>query len=364
MNQNSKIIANGILRALGILLGIALVLVFLYKIQSVIVYIAIAAVISLVGRPIVLFLRRKLKFNNTVAVVVTMLVFIGLLAGLIGMFIPLITDQGKNLALLDFDQLERNIDNLYQQIVNYFEFNNIDVEQSIKDSNILSKLDFSLIPNFFNSLVSGLGSFSIGLFSVLFISFFFLKDSKLFEDGIMIFVPEGKEMRSKRSWNKIKDLLSRYFVGLIFQILILFIIYTIVLLIFGIDNAVVIAFLCALLNLVPYVGPLVSGFLMLVLSMSSNLGENFSDVILPKTTYVMIGFIIAQLVDNFFSQPIIFSKSVKSHPLEIFLIIIIAGILFGIVGMIVAVPAYTAIKVILKEFLSGHKIVNKLTKDL
>ena len=165
MNQNSKIIANGILRALGILLGIALVLVFLYKIQSVIVYIAIAAVISLVGRPIVLFLRRKLKFNNTIAVVVTMLVFIGLLAGLIGMFIPLITDQGKNLALLDFDQLERNIDNLYQQIVNYFEFNNIDVEQSIKDSNILSKLDFSLIPNFFNSLVSGLGSFSIGLFS-------------------------------------------------------------------------------------------------------------------------------------------------------------------------------------------------------
>lgn len=364
MNQNSKIIANGILRALGILLGIALVLIFLYKIQSVIVYIAIAAVISLVGRPIVLFLRRKLKFNNTIAVVVTMLVFIGLLAGLIGMFIPLITDQGKNLALLDFDQLERNIDNLYQQIVNYFEFNNIDVEQSIKDSNILSKLDFSLIPNFFNSLVSGLGSFSIGLFSVLFISFFFLKDSKLFEDGIMTFVPKGNEMRSKRSWNKIKDLLSRYFVGLIFQILILFVIYTIVLLFFGIDNAVVIAFLCALLNLVPYVGPLVSGFLMLVLSMSSNLGENFSDVILPKTTYVMIGFIIAQLVDNFFSQPIIFSKSVKSHPLEIFLVIIIAGILFGIVGMIVAIPAYTAIKVILKEFLSEYKIVNKLTKDL
>jgi predicted PurR-regulated permease PerM len=209
-----------------------------------------------------------------------------------------------------------------------------------------------------------LGSFSIGLFSVLFISFFFLKDSKLFEEGIMTFVPEGNETRSRNSWIKIKDLLSRYFVGLIFQILILFVIYTIVLLIFGIDNAVVIAFLCALLNLVPYVGPLVSGFLMLILSMSSNLGESFSDVILPKTTFVMIGFIIAQLVDNFFSQPFIFSKSVKSHPLEIFLIIVIAGILFGIVGMIVAVPAYTAIKVVLKEFLSGHKIVNKLTKGL
>ncbi|APY07307.1 AI-2E family transporter [Winogradskyella sp. J14-2] len=364
MNQNSKIIANGILRALGILLGIALVLFFLYKIQSVIVYIAIAAVISLVGRPIVLFLRRKLKFKNTFAVVATMLLFIGLLGGLIGMFIPLITDQGKNLALLDFDQLEKNLNNLYQQIVTYFEFNNIDVQESIKESNILSKLDFSLIPNFFNSLVSGLGSFSVGLFSVLFISFFFLKDSKLLEDGMMIFIPEGNEKRSLRSWTKIKDLLSRYFVGLIFQIIILFVIYTVVLLVFNIENAVVIAFLCALLNLVPYVGPLVGGFLMLILSMSSNLGESFSEVILPKTMYVMIGFIVAQLVDNFFSQPFIFSKSVKSHPLEIFLIIIIAGILFGIIGMIVAVPAYTAIKVILKEFLSGHKFVEKLTKGL
>ncbi|WP_299367014.1 AI-2E family transporter [Winogradskyella sp.] len=362
--MNSKIIANGILRALGILAAIALVLFFLYKIQSVIIYIAVAAVISLIGRPIILFLRRKLKFNNTVAVVVTMVLLVGVLLGLIGMFIPLIADQGKNLALLDFQQLETNIDNLYQQIIAYFEFSNIDVEQSIKDSNLLSKLDFSLIPNFFNGLVSGLGSFSIGLFSVLFISFFFLKDSQLFENGIMMFVPKGNEARSKRSWNKIKDLLSRYFVGLIFQILILFVIYTVVLLIFGIDNALVIAFLCALLNLVPYIGPLVSGFLMLLLSMSSNLGESFSEVILPKTTYVMIGFVFAQLVDNFFSQPFIFSKSVKSHPLEIFLVIIIAGILFGIVGMIVAVPAYTAIKVILKEFLSEYKIVSKLTKGL
>ena len=98
--------------------------------------------------------------------------------------------------------------------------------------------------------------------------------------------------------------------------------------------------------------------------MSSNLGQNFSDVILPKTVYVMIGFMVAQLVDNFFSQPFIFSKSVKSHPLEIFLVIIIAGILFGVVGMIVAIPAYTAIKVVLKEFLSDYKLVNKLTKNL
>ncbi len=362
--MNSKTISNGILRAIAIILGIAIVLFFLYKVQSVIVYIAIAAVISLIGRPVVLFLRRKLKFRNTLAVITTMFIFIGLLIGLLGMFVPLIADQGEKLALLNITELENNIQRLYTQIINYFEFQNIDVGQSIKESNLLAKLDLSVIPNFLNSFISGLGSFSIGLFSVLFILFFFLKDNKLFEDGIMMFIPKGKEHRSKASFTTIKDLLSRYFVGLVFQILILFVIYTIVLLIFNIDNAIVIAFLCALLNLVPYVGPLVSGVLMLLLSMSSNLGESFSAVILPKTTYVMIGFVIAQLVDNFFSQPIIFSKSVKSHPLEIFLIIIISGILFGIVGMIVAVPTYTAIKVILKEFLSDYKFVKKLTEGL
>ena len=362
--MNSKLIANGILRAVGILLIAFILLYFLYKIQSVIVYISIAAVVSLIGRPIVLFLRRKLKFKNTIAVITTMVLLIGLLIGLIGLFIPLLVEQGHNLSLLNIEQLQINVENLYTEIVSYFDINKIDVEQSLKDSNLLSKIDFAMIPNFLNALVSGFGSFSIGLFSVIFISFFFLKDSKLFEDGVMTFVPDAKESRLKNSFNTIKDLLSRYFVGLIFQILILFIIYTIVLLIFGIDNAIVIAFLCALLNLIPYVGPLVSGFLMIVLTMSSNLGESFSEVILPKTIYVMIGFVIAQLVDNFFSQPIIFSKSVKSHPLEIFLVIIIAGLLFGIVGMIVAVPTYTALKVILKEFLSENKVVKKLTKDL
>jgi len=362
--MNSKIISNGILRALAIILGVFILLYFLYEIQSVLVYIAIAAVISLIGRPIVAFLKYKLKFNNTIAVITTMVILIGLLIGLVRMFIPLVVEQGHNLSLLNIEQLQTNIEDLYYQLTEYFSISTSEVEQSLKESKLLSKLDYSIIPDFLNSVVSGFGSFSIGLFSVLFIAFFFLKDSQLFEQGILILVPDAKEAKSKISFNKIKDLLSRYFVGLIFQILILFVIYTIVLLIFGIKNAIVIAFLCALLNLIPYVGPLVGGVLMLTLTMTSNLGASFNEVILPKTIYVMIGFTIGQLIDNFFSQPFIFSKSVKSHPLEIFLVIIIAGILFGVLGMIVAIPTYTAIKVILKAFLSENKIVKELTKNL
>ncbi len=191
-----------------------------------------------------------------------------------------------------------------------------------------------------------------------------MKDSRLLHNGLMVIVPDETEDRFAASLEKIEDLLSRYFIGLVTQITILFVLYTIILLIFGVDNALVIAFLCALLNLIPYVGPLIGGALMLVLTMTSHLDQDFQTQILPTTIYVMIGYVIAQLVDNFFSQPFIFSQSVKSHPLEIFLIIIIGGILFGVTGMIVAVPMYTAIKVILKEFLAENKIVKSLTKDL
>ncbi|MEL6916290.1 MAG: AI-2E family transporter [Bacteroidota bacterium] len=362
--MSPKIISEGILRALGIIAGIVLLGYFLFEIRSVLVYITIAAVISLIGRPIVLFLRRKLKFNNTIAVIITMLLLVGILLGIIALFIPLLVQQGQNLSLLNIDAMQTNVENLYRELTDYFGVSTADIEQSIKESQVFANLDFGFVPNFLNAFVGALGSFSVGLFSVLFIMFFFLKDSKLFEDALMVLVPDQKESKLKNSIGTIKDLLSRYFVGLVFQILILFVIYTIVLLMFGIENAVVIAFLCALLNLIPYVGPIIGGMLMLILTMTSNLGADFSTVIVPKTTYVMIGFVIGQLVDNFFSQPFIFSSSVKSHPLEIFLIIIIGGLLFGVTGMIIAVPGYTAIKVILKEFLAENKIVKSLTKNL
>ena len=185
----------------------------------------------------------------------------------------------------------------------------------------------------------------------------------MLERSILTLVNNKVEGRVAKSFEKIKNLLSRYFLGLLLQISILLIIYSLVLFIFGIENAFVIAFLCALLNLIPYLGPIIGGILMLLLTMNSNIDADFSTVILPKTIYVMIGFIVGQLIDNFFSQPIIFSNSVKSHPLEIFIVILASGTLFGPVGMIVAVPTYTAIKVVLQEFLAANKIVRSLTKD-
>lgn len=362
--MNSKTIANGIIRAVGILVATAALLWFLYQIRSVLAYICIAAVVTLIGRPVVVFLRRRLKFGNTLAVVATIGLIFGFFLGIMSLFIPLIAEQSQNLSLLNIDSFQANFEQLFNQADAYFSTKGIDLLTSLKEMDWLSKLDYNALPDLLNQIFGALGSFSIGLFSVLFISFFFLKDSALINNSLMSLVRNSDENRLKNSLTKIRNLLTRYFVGLVVQISVLFVLYTLTLLIFGIENAVVIAFLCALLNLIPYIGPLIGGVLMLLLSMSSNIGADFQTVILPTTGYVMIGYVIAQLVDNFGSQPFIFSSSVKSHPLEIFLIIIIGGLLFGVTGMIVAVPAYTAIKVIAKEFLSEYKVVQNLTKNL
>ena len=134
--------------------------------------------------------------------------------------------------------------------------------------------------------------------------------------------------------------------------------------IFGIENAFIIAFLCSVLNIIPYIGAFVGAILAAVLTLTGGLKEGFHSEFISLSLYVFIGFIIVHLIDNNISQPIIFSKSVKSHPLEIFLVILIAGFLSGITGMIIAIPLYTMLKVIAKEFFPNNKIIEQLTKNI
>jgi len=360
--MESKIIANGILRALAVVTGVLLLVFLIYKLQSVIIYLIFAIVLSLIGRPIVVLLSKKLKFPNVIAVISTMILFLLAILGIISMFIPLVQEQGHNISLLNTEELRNRILNLFQEMDLFFATRKINLFGELKNIDLTSKI--SSIPSLLNSLMSVVGTFSMGLFSVLFITFFFLMDRNLLQNFFVFITPHKNEHKTLNSLTKINDLLSRYFIGLIIQISILFTIYSVTLLIFDIRSAMVIAFLCALLNLIPYLGPIIGGVLMILLTMTSSLEYDFQTHIIPVTTYVIMGYIFAQLIDNFFSQPIIFSKSVKSHPLEIFLVIITAGFLLGVTGMIFAVPLYTVIKVVLKEFLSDNQFVKSLTKGL
>ena len=361
--MNSKEITKGIFWAILQLTGLCIITWLLFQLKILLIYMVIAGIVSLIGRPINQFLIQRLKMRNILGTSITIIFLLGLLISLFSLFVPLLVQQGENLSLLEVDLLKNNIETLVEEISIYFQLDNSFWQQQISVDNLFQNVNFGLLPELLNQTLELLGGFTIGLFSIVFILFFFLKDSHLQKQIILALVNDKITDRVEKSIEKTKNLLSRYFLGLLLQISILLIIYSIVLAVFNVENAFIIAFLCALLNLIPYLGPIVGAVLMMLLTMSSFIGADFSSIILPKTIYVMIGFCVGQIIDNFFSQPYIFSNSVKSHPLEIFIVILASGTLIGPVGMIIAIPLYTTLKVISQEFLSENKIVKSLTKN-
>jgi predicted PurR-regulated permease PerM len=360
----SKIISNGILRALTTIIVVGLILYFLYEIQIVIVYLCVSLILCLIANPLVQFLKNKLKFSNSLAATTTIVFFILMMVGFIFLFVPLIISQANNLSLLDTGQLQQQFFETEKSIESYFNIQHVDLNKVLKDSKITTAFGFGYFTSFINSIMNFMADMGMGLVSVFFITFFFIKDQDDFKAGVRRILPDSNEDKILNSITKINHLLTRYFIGLLLQLTVVFILYLIVLIIFGNKNAFVIAFLCAILNIIPYIGPIIGTILAAILTMISLIGSDFQSEILPTTIYIVIGFLLVQVIDNNISQPLISSKSVNSHPLEIFLITIISGITFGIVGMIIAIPVFTMLKVILKEFFPDNKIVSVLTEKI
>ena len=362
--MTAKTLSNGLLRTMAILAAFVLLTFLLLKIQTIFIYLLLALILTLIGNPIQQFLKRRLKFNQLFSTIATIVFFLIIIIGFLLMFVPLISSQSQNLSLLNIASIEKNINLLTNQFNTFLQNHGIDAKNLLKQSNLSSRINFNFIPNLVNGILGTISSFGMGLASVLFITFFFMKDKLAFIVGIKKVLPNQHEDKILHSLTQINGLLSRYFLGLLLQLFIVFILYFSVLLIFGVENSFIIAFLCAILNIIPYIGPLIASLLALVLTLMSNLNVDFQTENLPTAIYVLIGFFVVQLIDNNICQPVIFSKSVKSHPLEIFLVILSAGFLFGIIGMVIAVPLYTIIKVVLKEFMPENVVVQELTKNI
>jgi len=118
------------------------------------------------------------------------------------------------------------------------------------------------------------------------------------------------------------------------------------------------------LNVIPYVGPWLGFFIVVIMGVATNMNYDFSTVVLPLVTYMILVVAITQLIDNIVFQPVIFSNSVRAHPLEIFVVILAAGFAAGIPGMILGIPGYTVIRVFAREFFYGFKAVQKITSSL
>lgn len=362
--MNSKTIGNGIVRAIITLALIIAALYFIYKIKTVVIYLIVSILLTMIGSPIVNFLKRRLKFKNTLAVLTTLSIYGLIILGFFLMFIPLIDSQATHISLLDSKAFSNQVDNLIIQLKSFLNSNGFNAEQILNKKNLSQYLNFNFLTDFLNSSLNALSNLGMGIASCFFITFFTLKERVVFMKLFKKIIPDEHEEKILNSLDKIDYLLLRYFSGILLQLLIVFILYFIVLLIFGVENSFIIAFICAILNIIPYVGPLIASVLALILTLLGSFNGVITSDMLYDSAYVLIGFFVVQFIDNNFSQPMIFSNSTNSHPLEIFLVILIFGFLFGITGMIIAVPAYTILKVIGKEFFPENKIISSLTKDL
>jgi predicted PurR-regulated permease PerM len=218
----------------------------------------------------------------------------------------------------------------------------------------------------FGSAFSFIGNFFAIIASSTFLAFFFLKDKDLFMKMLLSAIPDKFEEKTKKVFDDSRKLLSRYFIGLMLELLLVMICVTIGLLIVGIrfDLAITIGFFCGLFNIIPYVGPLLGGAFGLILGISNHIELDFYTAVMPMLIKMAIVFAVVQILDNNIFATVIFSNSVNAHPIEIFLVIVIAGNFGGIVGMIFAVPGYTFLRILARQFFSNFKVVRSLTKNL
>lgn len=354
-------------------LTILIVVGIAYFFTSVLGYLVIAVALSFIGRPIMgaltgFSIKDKYMPRWLAAVLtITVMLSVATIAGSI--FVPLIASQAQTFSDIDTEKLADDLQAPIQDIEDFI-FSNGLVEsngRSLSDlilDQVKELASMPFVTNLLNNVLSITANVMIGFFSVLFILFFFLKDRDLFFNIIKTIIPDEKESKLVESFDKIKVLLTRYFLAVLLQLTVVFTILSIGLRIIGLENFFLIAFIAAIFNIIPYIGPMIGAVIGLILGVTINLGLGLDQDLLFLIVKIMSVFAVAQLVDNFLSQPLIFSNSVKAHPLEIFILIIAAGTAGGVIAMILAIPAYTIVRVISKEFFSDSKIVRKLTKDL
>lgn len=356
----------------------AVTLAFCWYFRSVLVYIIMAAVVSLLGRPVMKCLRRlKIKGKSApdwllaiISILIILIIFLGIVTQIIPVFSSIITNVSTNLQSASFKASEITVwfDRFNVWLIDRIPSLGRDfkVQDAVVDW-IRNAFDISSVTSVVGSVASALGSFGIGLFSVMFIGFFFVKDETLFRRIVGSLVPDKVESTAISAIGDIEHLLSRYFVGLLTEVLGVALLNFLGLWLIariGFYSAVGIAFMTGLLNVIPYVGPWIGGAIGTVLGVVLKYSSAAAVGIYPDFAVVILTllavFVCTQLIDNFLFQPLIYSTSIKSSPLEIFIVLLMAGHVGGIIGMLVAIPAYTVIRVIAASFFSDFKPIRRL----
>ena len=359
-NSNIRII----LQFLGVLLG----LYALYFFRTIVGYLLVSVALSFAGRPIVnLTSKVKIKGNSLptfVGAVVALMCFITLGSVVIAMFGPLLSAEARALNTIDPQQIAATFNEWMSQADALSSKLNLSDQTptSLLTDQIKSLIGLNGVGSIFSGLFSFLGSAFIAMFSILFMTFFFLKDGNLFHKMIITLTPNSQVEKMEHVMDSSSFLLTRYFSGLIIQVTIVTVMVSSGLAIIGSEHALLLGFIAGIFNLIPYLGPLASTAIGLLIVATTYTDDPSGWGL--QILYAAIVYAIAQLVDNFFTQPFIFSNRVMAHPLEIFIVISMAGLLGGVSGMVLAIPGYTLIRIVAREFLSGFKIVDALTEKI
>ena len=343
--------------------------------KSVLVYVIVAFVVSLIGQPVMRMLRkvtvRGKSAPDWLLAILTILLILGILILVVTQAIPVVTRIVRDAAVLNSATVSGNpLDRVNDWIIGLFpalgpDFDLIDI--------LMDKLrDVTNITNVtavISSVTSFVTSFAVGLFSIVFISFFFVRDETLFRKIVCALVPDRMEGKIAKALGDIEHLLSRYFVGLLIEmtgVALLDFLGLWLIARLGFSNALGIAFIAGILNIIPYVGPLIGEAVGVILAviLKYGTGVGLGVNIWVFALIVLAIMLTTQFVDNFVYQPLIYSTSIKASPLEIFIVILLAGHIGGVVGMLVAIPTYTVVRVIASRFFRHVKPVRKLMPDL
>ncbi len=401
----------------------------IYYFSDIVTYILIAWVISMIGAPVVVFLRKYLGKNLAAIITLGLFVFASIL--LFWIFIPPLVNQVENLSKVDYNKV---VTALEEPILDWEEWliekklmiepdttqssvkqtlspyendevvHTITIDSTLTGDSVLAgkilKINISLNNNiekqpfeaqptedsedFFTILkskintyinpekiqqmlgesINAFGDIMVGLFSIFFIGFFFLREQGLFDKILTSLVPTRYEHQTRQAVDETSRLLIRYFIGILIQVTIITFIVSLSLTLLGVKNALLIGFFAGIMNVIPYIGPMIAAGIGVMITLSSNMELSFYDEMVPLLTKVLIVFLVTRLIDDIILQPNIFSKSVKAHPLEIFIIVLVGAKIGGILGMVLAIPFYTAFRVIGKVFLSEFKVIQQLTKHM
>ncbi len=366
---------NNLAKYIIVISILAIVVFTLWYFMSIIAYILFAAVLSLIGHPIVELLGKirikNMKIPSAISAAITLLLLWSIFIGFFIFFVPIVAGEAKQLSSIHPESIMVNLEEPLNAIDRWVSKFNISATDSMSTQEyatqqIIRLLNISDVSNIFGTIAGILGNIFVAFFAISFITFFFLKDEKLFVNGILLLVPEKHENTVKYALLSIKKLLMRYFIGMSLDISIVITLVTTGLLIVGLkfEHALIIALFVGLVNIIPYVGPIMGMTFGILFGTLTHIEMDFYTEILPMLGYMMLVFVSVQIIDASFLQPTIYSNSIKAHPLEIFLLIIIAGSIAGIPGMILAIPGYTIFRVIAKEFFNEFKVIKKLTKNI